>query len=56
MTAEAASRSPVTALFEWIGRHGLNVFEDVGKFFYILHTTIYWTFRRPFDAREWVRQ
>ncbi|MGD1146390.1 MAG: ABC transporter permease [Thermoanaerobaculaceae bacterium] len=56
MSAEAAARSPVTALFERIGRHSLSVFEEVGRFFYILHTTIYWTFRRPFDTREWARQ
>ena len=56
MSADAAARSPVVALFEGIGKRSLSIFEEVGRFFYILHTTIYWTFRRPFDAREWVRQ
>ncbi|MBZ5587912.1 MAG: ABC transporter permease [Acidobacteriia bacterium] len=56
MSAEAVPRSPWTALFERIGRHSLNVFEEVGRFFYILYNTIHWTFRRPFDIREWVRQ
>jgi len=56
MSAEAARVSPVVALFEAVGRHSLAVFEEVGRFFYILHTTLYWTFRRPFDGREWIRQ
>ena len=56
MSANAVHPSPLIALFERVGRHSLNVFEEVGRFFYILYSTIYWTFRRPFDAREWVRQ
>ena len=56
MSAEAAPSSPAAALLEQVGRRGLTLFEEVGRFFYILHTTIYWTFRRPFDLKEWVRQ
>ncbi|HVN77238.1 MAG TPA: ABC transporter permease [Thermoanaerobaculaceae bacterium] len=56
MSGEAAGNSFVVGFFERVGRYGLAVFEEIGRFFYILHTTIYWTFRRPFDAREWVRQ
>jgi phospholipid/cholesterol/gamma-HCH transport system permease protein len=41
---------------EWVGSHSLAVFEEVGRFFFILHTTLRWTLRRPFDWREWVRQ
>ncbi len=56
MSAEAASASRTTAFLEGVGRRSLSLFEEIGRFFYILHTTIYWTFRRPFDGREWVRQ
>lgn len=56
MSAEAAPTGRGVALLERIGRRGLLLFEEAGRFFYILHTTIYWTFRRPFDAKEWVRQ
>jgi len=56
MSAEVAKASPLIALFERVGRHSLNVFEEVGRFFYILYNTFYWTFRRPFDGREWIRQ
>jgi phospholipid/cholesterol/gamma-HCH transport system permease protein len=49
------TRFPFTAL-ERLGRLGLSVFEDVGQFFTILLATFYWTFRRPFDAVEWLRQ
>jgi phospholipid/cholesterol/gamma-HCH transport system permease protein len=56
MSAEAARASRTTAILEGVGRRSLSLFEEIGRFFYILHTTIYWTFRRPFDGREWVRQ
>ena len=56
MSAEAVRASRTTAFLEGVGRRSLNLFEEIGRFFYILHTTIYWTFRRPFDGREWVRQ
>lgn len=32
------------------------VFEDIGRFWRMLLLTLYWAFRPPFDAREWVRQ
>jgi phospholipid/cholesterol/gamma-HCH transport system permease protein len=31
-------------------------FLEVGRFFNLLSRTLAWTFRRPFDAREWLRQ
>jgi phospholipid/cholesterol/gamma-HCH transport system permease protein len=31
-------------------------FLEVGRFFELLVRTFAWTFRRPFDLREWVRQ
>jgi phospholipid/cholesterol/gamma-HCH transport system permease protein len=39
-----------------LGQHTLLLFEEVGHFFYILYATVQWTFRRPFDLREWLRQ
>lgn len=42
--------------FEVLGHRWVAVFEEVGRFFYILHSTFLWTFRKPFDVREWVRQ
>jgi ABC-type transporter Mla maintaining outer membrane lipid asymmetry permease subunit MlaE len=56
MSAEAAVRSRTVAFLERVGASGLHLFEEVGRFFYILHTTIYWAFRRPFDGKQWVRQ
>ncbi len=47
---------PLLPFFEAVGRRWVAVFEEVGRFFYILHSTILWTFRKPFDVREWVRQ
>ena len=31
-------------------------FLEVGRFFTLLARTLAWTFRRPFDAAEWLRQ
>jgi len=55
MSAEAVLARRANVL-ERLGESGLRVFEEVGHFFYILYTTLYWTPRRPFDLREWVRQ
>jgi phospholipid/cholesterol/gamma-HCH transport system permease protein len=56
MSAEPAAVSRAGAFLEHFGAGSLQVFEEVGRFFYILYTTIYWGFRRPFDGKEWVRQ
>ena len=56
MSAEPAAVSRAGAFLEHFGAGGLQIFEEVGRFFYILYTTIYWAFRRPFDGEEWVRQ
>jgi phospholipid/cholesterol/gamma-HCH transport system permease protein len=56
MSAEAAVGSRAEAFLERVGASGLHLFEEVGRFFYILHTTIYWAFRRPFDGKQWMRQ
>ncbi len=56
MNGEPSRASGFNGFLEAIGRKSLDLFEEVGRFFYILHATIYWTFRRPFDTREWLRQ
>jgi phospholipid/cholesterol/gamma-HCH transport system permease protein len=46
----------VQRLLESFGRAGLTLFDDVGRFFWIVGSTAVWAFRRPFDGREWLRQ
>ncbi len=43
-------------LLEAVGQRTMHLFEEVGRFFFILSSTLYWMFRRPFDGRQWVRQ
>lgn len=47
---------PLVQFFDALGRRWVAVFEEIGRFFYVLHSTFLWTFRRPFDLREWMRQ
>jgi len=56
MAPEAAPENVVVRFFERIGSTAQGLFEEVGRFFYILHSTLYWTFRRPFDGTQWLRQ
>ena len=46
----------MTAIFERFGLIFLRVFEQTGLWFAALWDTFRWTFRRPFDGREWFRQ
>jgi len=46
----------MTAVLERIGLIFLRLFEQIGLWFAALQSTIKWTFRRPFDVREWLRQ
>ncbi len=55
MSAEASLSWPIAAL-ERLGQMFLGLFTEVGRFFYILQATISWTFRPPFDLRQWIRQ
>ena len=41
---------------EALGAAIVGAGEEVGRFFFILYKTLFWTFRRPFDLREWARQ
>jgi phospholipid/cholesterol/gamma-HCH transport system permease protein len=43
-------------LFETVGQRFVAIFEEIGRFFYVLHSAFLWTFRKPFDLREWIRQ
>jgi phospholipid/cholesterol/gamma-HCH transport system permease protein len=43
-------------LLERIGRVFLRLFEETGLWFRMLWRTILWTFRPPFEGREWLRQ
>ncbi|MFH1177998.1 MAG: ABC transporter permease [Acidobacteriota bacterium] len=56
MTDSENRPSGVLALLEWLGAHTLNTLEEVGRFFFILHATLHWSVRRPFDGRQWVKQ
>ena len=55
MSAEASPTWPVTVL-ERVGHYCIHLFTEIGRFFYILQASISWTFRPPFDLRQWVRQ
>lgn len=43
----------------WLDRFGtlvLHLFEELGRFFYVMAQAVLWTFRPPFDLRQWLRQ
>lgn len=46
----------MTAILDRIGRTFIRLFEQTGLWFDALWRTILWTFRRPFDIREWFKQ
>jgi len=46
----------MTAVLERIGLLFLRVFEETGLWFRMLWRTFVWTFRRPFEGAEWLRQ
>ena len=46
----------MTAVLERIGLVCLHVFEETGLWFRMLWRTLTWTFRRPFEGVEWLRQ
>jgi len=56
MSDELAAAPARWLIFERIGKASLQLFEEVGRFFYILHSTIHWSFRRPFDLQQWTKQ
>lgn len=44
------------SIFERVGRLFLSLFEQTGLWFRMLWKTAVWSFRRPFEFREWMRQ
>jgi phospholipid/cholesterol/gamma-HCH transport system permease protein len=46
----------MTVVLERIGLIFLKMFEETGIWFSMLWQTIVWTFRRPFEGVEWMRQ
>jgi len=46
----------MTAIFERLGLLSIGFFEETGRWFQMLWRTFIWTFRRPFEIREWLRQ
>ncbi len=55
---ERVSSSPggITAFLDRLGTFVLDLFEDLGRFFYIMAQSVLWTFRRPFDGSELLKQ
>jgi phospholipid/cholesterol/gamma-HCH transport system permease protein len=53
---EAARQQGVLRYFEQAGSFVLVQLEDLGRFFHIMSQSVLWTFRRPFDATELLRQ
>jgi phospholipid/cholesterol/gamma-HCH transport system permease protein len=51
-----AARGAGHGQLEWLGAHSVHLLEEIGRFFYILHYTLYWSVRRPFNPGEWMRQ
>lgn len=56
MRASRLFLRPIHAVAEAVGKPTLHMLEEIGRFFFILSSTFYWTFRRPFDGVEWIRQ
>jgi phospholipid/cholesterol/gamma-HCH transport system permease protein len=46
----------MTSLFDRIGRVFIRLFEQTGLWFGMLWRTIVYTFRPPFEGKEWLRQ
>ncbi len=54
---EAAARP--AGIVGWLDHFGgliVRALDDLGRFFYIMASSVMWTFRRPFDGTELMRQ
>jgi phospholipid/cholesterol/gamma-HCH transport system permease protein len=54
---ESAARPE--GIFGWLDHFGslvVGALDDLGRFFYIMASSVMWTFRRPFDGTELLRQ
>lgn len=55
VNATAASAGPL-AWLDRFGRTMLGALDELGRFFYIMSSSVLWTFRRPFDGDQLIRQ
>ncbi len=46
----------MTAFFERFGNFTILFLEETGRWFQMLWRTFVWSWRRPFELREWLRQ
>ncbi|HEV7919251.1 MAG TPA: ABC transporter permease, partial [Thermoanaerobaculia bacterium] len=46
----------MTAVLESFGFYAIRIFEQTGLWFRMLWRTTVWTFRPPWELREWMRQ
>jgi phospholipid/cholesterol/gamma-HCH transport system permease protein len=53
---ETARTSGVLGWLDQLGNPVLGALEQLGRFFYIMSQSVLWTFRRPFDSTELLRQ
>jgi len=56
VVADAVRSAGPLAWLDRLGHFILGALEDLGRFFYIMASSVLWTFRRPFDGAEWLRQ
>ena len=53
---EAVPTAGIVAWLDRLGRAVLAGLDDLGRFFYIMAWSVLWTFRRPFDGAQLMRQ
>jgi phospholipid/cholesterol/gamma-HCH transport system permease protein len=56
VVTEAAPPAGIVAWLDRLGRTVLAGLDDLGRFFYIMAWSVLWTFRRPFDGAQLMRQ
>jgi phospholipid/cholesterol/gamma-HCH transport system permease protein len=52
----AARPAGIVGWLDHLGRFILGALDELGRFFYIMASSVMWTFRRPFDGAELMRQ
>lgn len=48
--------APIIRFLEAVGSFFIRLFEQTGLWFQMLGRTVAWTFRRPFEVSQWLRQ
>ena len=56
MVGETARSAGPLGWLDLLGTTILRGLDDLGRFFYIMASSVLWTFRRPFDGAELLRQ